>query len=103
MTLHYGPAQENPESQAQKRPRPSASASVLAEARHNISASDRGAVNATAQASHQLPPPGVSLKVAAHVVVQCLTPFYKEGKFASKVGQVSLGLGHLGAVGVQGA
>lgn len=103
MTLHCGPAQENPESQAQKRPRPSASASVLAEARHNISASDRGAVNATAQASRQLPPPGVSLKVAAHVVVQCLTPFYKEGKFASKVGQVSPGLGHLGAVGVQGA
>nr|KAF6458511.1 RecQ like helicase 5 [Rousettus aegyptiacus] len=78
------PLQENPESQAQKRPRPSASASVLAEARHNISASDQGAVNATAQASRQLPPPGVSLKVAAHVVVQCLTPFYKEGKFASK-------------------
>lgn len=88
VTLHYGPAQENPESQAQKRPRPSASASVLAEAPHNISASDQGAVNAMAQASHQLPPPGISLKVAANIVVQCLTPFYKEGKFASKVGQV---------------
>lgn len=99
MTLHYGPAQENPESPAQKRPRPSASASVLAEAPHSISTSYQGAVNATAQASHQLPPPGISLKVAANIVVQCLTPFYKEGKFASKVGEVSLGLGHLGALG----
>lgn len=28
--------------------------------------------------------PGVSLKEAADVVVRCLSPFYKEGKFASK-------------------
>lgn len=39
-----------------------------------------------APGSCQLSAPGVSLKEAANVVVKCLTPFYKEGKFASKVG-----------------
>lgn len=106
LTLHYGPAQENPESQARKRPCPSASTSILAEAKDNISASDQGTVTPMAQGSHQLPAPSISLKVAANVVVKYLTPFYKEGKFASKVGQVGglclpLGLGHLGAMGVQ--
>lgn len=37
-----------------------------------------------APGSCQLSAPGVSLKEAANVVVKCLTPFYKEGKFASK-------------------
>ncbi|KAM5216470.1 ATP-dependent DNA helicase Q5 isoform 4-T5 [Hipposideros larvatus] len=79
--------QENPESQARKRPCPSASTSILAEAKDSISASDQGTVTPMAQGSRQLPAPSISLKVAANVVVKYLTPFYKEGKFASKVGQ----------------
>lgn len=86
VTLHCGPAQENPESQARKRPHPSASASVLAEANDNILASGQSTISRTAQGSCQPPAPGTSLKVAANIVVKCLTPFYKEGKFASKVG-----------------
>ncbi|XP_045428159.1 ATP-dependent DNA helicase Q5 isoform X3 [Pipistrellus kuhlii] len=70
------PQQENPESQARKRPHPSAGASVLAEANDNILASGQSAGSRTAQ--------GASLKAAANAVVQCLTPFYKEGRFASK-------------------
>lgn len=88
MTLHHGPAQENPESQARKRPHPSAGASILAEANNNILASAQSAESRPAQGSCQLTAPGASLKAAANVVVQCLTPFYKEGKFASKVGQL---------------
>ncbi|XP_036693089.1 ATP-dependent DNA helicase Q5 isoform X3 [Balaenoptera musculus] len=76
------PQQENPESQAQKRPRPSAKVSVLAETKGSLSASDQGSLNP--QGSCQLLAPGISLKEAANVVVKCLTPFYKEGKFASK-------------------
>ncbi|MBV95937.1 ATP-dependent DNA helicase Q5, partial [Eschrichtius robustus] len=76
------PQQENPESQAQKRPRPSAKVSVLAETKGSISASDQGSLNP--QGSCQLLATGISLKEAANVVVKCLTPFYKEGKFASK-------------------
>ncbi|KAM5216468.1 ATP-dependent DNA helicase Q5 isoform 3-T4 [Hipposideros larvatus] len=76
--------QENPESQARKRPCPSASTSILAEAKDSISASDQGTVTPMAQGSRQLPAPSISLKVAANVVVKYLTPFYKEGKFASK-------------------
>lgn len=86
VTLHSGPAQENPENQAQKRPRLSANASILAEAKDSISASNQGTLNPTTQDSCLLPAPGISLKEAANVVVKCLTPFYKEGKFASKVG-----------------
>ncbi|XP_016067881.1 PREDICTED: ATP-dependent DNA helicase Q5 isoform X2 [Miniopterus natalensis] len=78
------PQQENSESQAPKRPRPSVDASVLAEAKDNILAGDQGTMNHTAQGSCQFPAPGISLKVAANIVVQCLTPFYKEGRFASK-------------------
>lgn len=88
LTLHSGPAQENPDSRAQKRPCPSASAPVLAEAKDNISASGQGTMNPTAPGSRQLSAPSISLKVAANIVVKCLTPFYKEGKFASKVGHV---------------
>lgn len=84
VTLCYCPAQENSESQAPKRPRPSVDASVLAEAKDNILAGDQGTMNHTAQGSCQFPAPGISLKVAANIVVQCLTPFYKEGRFASK-------------------
>uniref|UniRef100_A0A2K6DD93 ATP-dependent DNA helicase n=1 Tax=Macaca nemestrina TaxID=9545 RepID=A0A2K6DD93_MACNE len=80
--------QENPESQPQKRLRPSAKPSVLAEVKGSVLASDQGTLNPTAQDPCQLSAPGISLKEAANVVVKCLTPFYKEGKFASKVGGV---------------
>ncbi|XP_040100472.1 ATP-dependent DNA helicase Q5 isoform X1 [Oryx dammah] len=76
------PQQENPGSQAQKRPRPSAKASILAEAKGSVSASDQSP--SSPQGSCQLSEPSISLKEAANVVVKCLTPFYKEGKFASK-------------------
>ncbi|XP_038531637.1 ATP-dependent DNA helicase Q5 isoform X4 [Canis lupus familiaris] len=78
------PQQENLEKQTQKRPRPSANASVLAEAKDGIPAWNQDTLNPTAQGSCLLPAPGISLKEAANVVVKCLTPFYKEGKFASK-------------------
>lgn len=84
--LDLGPAQEKPENQVPKRPCPSANASILAEAKDSISASDEDNLNPTVQGSCHLPVPGISLKEAANVVVKCLTPFYKEGKFASKVG-----------------
>ena len=87
VTLYCGLIQDNPESQAQKRPRPSANGSILAEAKDSTSASDQGPAKPTAHGSCQLPAPGISLKVAANIVVKCLTPFYKEGKFASKVGE----------------
>ncbi|XP_029069221.1 ATP-dependent DNA helicase Q5 isoform X2 [Monodon monoceros] len=76
------PQQENPESQAQKRPCPSAKVSILAETKGSVSASDQGSLKP--QGSCQLLAPGISLKEAANIVVKCLTPFYKEGKFASK-------------------
>ena len=83
VTLRCGPAQENAGSQAQTRPRPSAKASILAEAKGSVSASDQRPPSP--QGSCQLSAPSISLKEAASVVVKCLTPFYKEGKFASKV------------------
>ncbi|XP_025135297.3 ATP-dependent DNA helicase Q5 isoform X2 [Bubalus bubalis] len=76
------PQQESPGSQAQKRPCPSAKASILAEAKGSVSASDQSP--SIPQGSCQLSAPSISLKEAANVVVKCLTPFYKEGKFASK-------------------
>ncbi|XP_043761440.1 ATP-dependent DNA helicase Q5 isoform X1 [Cervus elaphus] len=76
------PQQENPGSQAQKRPRPSAKASILTEVKGSVSASDQSP--SSPQGSCQRSAPSVSLKEAADVVVRCLTPFYKEGKFASK-------------------
>ncbi|XP_045839722.1 ATP-dependent DNA helicase Q5 isoform X2 [Meles meles] len=78
------PQQEKPENRAQKRPRPSANASFLAEAKDSISAGSPGVLNPTVRDSCFLPAPGISLKEAANVVVKCLTPFYKEGRFASK-------------------
>ncbi|XP_037349770.1 ATP-dependent DNA helicase Q5 isoform X2 [Talpa occidentalis] len=78
------PQQEHPENWAQKRLRPSAQASILAEAQGSISAGLQGTLNPAAHGSCQLSAPGTSLKEAANVVVKCLTPFYKEGKFASK-------------------
>lgn len=86
MTLHSRPTQENLENQTQKRTRLSANASVLAEAKDGVPAWNQDTLNPTAQGSCLLPAPGISLKEAANVVVKCLTPFYKEGKFASKVG-----------------
>lgn len=106
VTLRSGPAQENPESQARKRPPPAAGASILAEANDNILVASQSTASRPAPGSCQLAAPGPSLKVAANIVVKCLTPFYKEGKFASKVGQ---GLGHgagragMGATGKQAA
>ncbi|KAM4843268.1 ATP-dependent DNA helicase Q5 [Thomomys bottae] len=78
------PQEENPESQAQKRPRPSAKPPITTEVKDSTSANDQGALNSVAQEHCQLSAPGVSLKEAADVVVRCLTPLYKEGKFASK-------------------
>ncbi|KAK2497554.1 LOW QUALITY PROTEIN: hypothetical protein MC885_014519, partial [Smutsia gigantea] len=78
------PQQENPDSCAQKRPCSSADVSILVEAKDSISAGGQGTLKPMAQSSCQLPAPGISLKEAANVVVKCLTPFYKEGKFASK-------------------
>nr|XP_008249172.1 ATP-dependent DNA helicase Q5 isoform X1 [Oryctolagus cuniculus] len=78
------PQQDDPESQAQKRPCPSAKRSVSAEAKGSIPASDQDSRNPTAQGPSQLSAPGIPLKEAANIVVKCLTPFYKEGKFASK-------------------
>ncbi|XP_073901229.1 ATP-dependent DNA helicase Q5 isoform X2 [Castor canadensis] len=72
--------QENPERRAQKRPCSSA------DVKGSASASDQGTLNAMAQDSCQLSAPVISLKEAADVVVRYLTPLYKEGKFASKVG-----------------
>ncbi|XP_008049538.1 ATP-dependent DNA helicase Q5 isoform X2 [Carlito syrichta] len=76
--------QENPESQTQKRPRSSAKPSISAEAKSSVSTGDEDTLNSMAQDPHQPSAPGISLKEAASVVVKCLTPFYKEGKFASK-------------------
>ncbi|KAM6174910.1 LOW QUALITY PROTEIN: ATP-dependent DNA helicase Q5 [Erethizon dorsatum] len=78
------PQQENPEVPAQKRPRTSAKPSILAEGKSSTSASGQGTLNAIVQHPCQLSAPGISLKEAADVVVRYLTPFYKEGKFASK-------------------
>ncbi|XP_058140712.1 ATP-dependent DNA helicase Q5 isoform X2 [Dasypus novemcinctus] len=78
------PEQENTESQAQKRLCPSAKPSVLAEAKGSVSARDQGTLNPRAQGPCRLSAPGLSLKETADVVVKCLTPLYKEGKFASK-------------------
>ncbi|XP_010595257.1 ATP-dependent DNA helicase Q5 isoform X2 [Loxodonta africana] len=78
------PQQENPESLAQKRPRPLAKPCVSAEARGSVSARDQGALYPTTHGPCQLPAASISLKEAASVVVKCLTPFYKQGKFASK-------------------
>lgn len=77
---HCGSVQENPERRAQKRPCSSA------DVKGSASASDQGTLNAMAQDSCQLSAPVISLKEAADVVVRYLTPLYKEGKFASKVG-----------------
>ncbi|XP_005407548.1 PREDICTED: ATP-dependent DNA helicase Q5 isoform X2 [Chinchilla lanigera] len=78
------PQQENPEIPAQKRPCTSAKPSILAEGKSSTSASGQGTLNAIVQHPCQLSAPGVSLKEAADIVVRYLTPFYKEGKFASK-------------------
>ncbi|XP_048221877.1 ATP-dependent DNA helicase Q5 [Perognathus longimembris pacificus] len=76
--------EEEPESRAQKRPRPPAKPPLTAEATDGTPASGQGALNAAAPAHCQPAAPGVSLKEAADVVVRYLTPLYKEGRFASK-------------------
>lgn len=76
--------QENPDNPTQKRPCTSAKPSVLAEDKGSTSASGQSTLNAIVQPPCQLSAPGISLKEAADVVVRYLTPFYKEGKFASK-------------------
>lgn len=74
--------QENPENRTQKRPRPSTEPPILAELKGSTVANDHSTMNA--QDPCQLSAPVVSLKETADVVVRYLTPFYKEGRFASK-------------------
>ncbi|XP_006886432.1 PREDICTED: ATP-dependent DNA helicase Q5 [Elephantulus edwardii] len=76
--------QQDPEPLAKKRPRPSAKPFVSAEATGSIPAGDQEPLQPAAQGPCQPPAPSISLKEAAGVVVKCLTPFYKQGKFASK-------------------
>ncbi|XP_060058740.1 ATP-dependent DNA helicase Q5 isoform X2 [Erinaceus europaeus] len=78
------PQQENPESQIQKRPCLSVKTTSVAEAMGAITGRDQDTSNPTARGSCLLSAPTISLKETANVVVKCLTPFYKEGKFASK-------------------
>lgn len=81
-----GPIQGNPEKRAQKRLRPSSKSSILAEAKGSALASDPSTENKVAGEPCQLSASGIPLKEAADVVVRYLTPFYKEGRFISKVG-----------------
>ncbi|XP_007958056.1 ATP-dependent DNA helicase Q5 [Orycteropus afer afer] len=78
------PQQEDPEGLARKRPCSSAQPCVTAEAVGSVSAQDLDAFPSTARGPCQLPVPRVPLKEAASIVVKCLTPLYKQGKFASK-------------------
>lgn len=78
------PQQENPESQIQKRPCLSVKTTSVAEAMGAITGRDQDTSNPTARGSCLLSAPTISLKETANVVVKFLTPFYKEGKFASK-------------------
>lgn len=78
-----GLLQGNPE---RKRPRPSTKSSMLAEAKGSTLASDPSTENKVAREPCQLSASGTSLKEAADIVVRHLTPFYKEGRFISKVG-----------------
>lgn len=91
MTPHAMAAiQGNSERRAQKRLRPSTKSSILVEAKGSALASDHSTENEVAREPCQLSAPGVSLKEAADTVVRCLTPFYKEGRFTSKVSRVGL-------------
>lgn len=81
-----GLLQGNPERRAQKRLRPSTKSSILAEAKGSTLASDHSTENKVAQEPCQLSASGTSLREAADIVVRHLTPFYKEGRFISKVG-----------------
>lgn len=81
-----GSIQGNPERRAQKRLRPSTKSSILAEVKGSALASEPSTENKMAQEPCQLSASGISLKEAADVVVRYLTPFYKEGRFISKVG-----------------
>ncbi|XP_075418334.1 ATP-dependent DNA helicase Q5 isoform X1 [Tenrec ecaudatus] len=76
--------QDSAESLAQKRLCPSAQPCVSIETVGSSSAGDPGDMHPAAREPSQLPAPGISLKEAAGTVVKCLTPFYKQGKFASK-------------------
>lgn len=78
------PQKENPESRIQKRPCLSVRTAMVAEATDGITARGQDTSNPTTQGSCLLSIPNISLKDTANVVVKCLTPFYKEGKFASK-------------------
>ncbi|XP_004630161.1 ATP-dependent DNA helicase Q5 [Octodon degus] len=76
--------QENSGIPSQKRPCNLAKSSIVVEDKGSTSASGQGTLNAIVQHPCQLSAPGISLKDAADIVVRYLTPFYKEGKFASK-------------------
>ncbi|XP_043860894.1 ATP-dependent DNA helicase Q5 isoform X2 [Dromiciops gliroides] len=82
-----------PEDQTQKRLRPTAKPSTLIPPEAKVSSSSKREDNFDQSIENQGPnhlpdprprTPGVSLKEAADIVVKYLTPFYKDGKFASK-------------------
>ncbi|XP_020858314.1 ATP-dependent DNA helicase Q5 isoform X1 [Phascolarctos cinereus] len=82
-----------PEDQTQKRPRPTSKPSILIPPEAKVSSSSKKDVSFDQSIENQGPDrlldprpktPGVSLKEAADIVVKYLTPFYKDGKFASK-------------------
>ncbi|XP_036611904.1 ATP-dependent DNA helicase Q5 [Trichosurus vulpecula] len=82
-----------PEDQTQKRPRPTSKPSILIPPEVKVSGPSKKEVSFDQSTENQGPSqlldqrprtPGVSLKEAADIVVKYLTPFYKNGKFASK-------------------
>lgn len=83
------PIQESSE-RTQKKLCPSTQSSVLAEAKGSALASDSSTESKAAREPCLLSAPDISVKEAAAVVVKYLTPFYKEGRFMSKVGCVGL-------------
>lgn len=98
-----GPIQESSERGTQKRLRPSTKSSILAEAKDSALAGNHNAENKVAREPCQLSAPGISVKEAADVVVRYLTPFYKEGRFISKVGEWAWGVWvNAGSLGWQG-
>ncbi|XP_068932497.1 ATP-dependent DNA helicase Q5 isoform X2 [Petaurus breviceps papuanus] len=82
-----------PEDQTQKRPRPVSKPSILIPPEAKVSDRSKKEESFDQSIENQGPnqpldrrprTPGVSLKETADIVVKYLTPFYKDGKFASK-------------------
>ncbi|XP_006869638.1 PREDICTED: ATP-dependent DNA helicase Q5 [Chrysochloris asiatica] len=78
------PQQEPTDSLAQKKARSSVKPCSSTEATDSISARAPDVMHLAVSGPQQLPGPHISLKETASVVVKSLTPFYKQGKFASK-------------------